>query len=190
MIHFNELRVTPDRKSLIIDVVVRNEKYFDNVYLDKIVIDNQDTYVDSSPIYEHQIPMFKKDGRTTNRLKHIRLELTHIDLRRPLSDMFFVYVQTKGNPAFDTPCSLDHKTTLGTVVDMYPFYQMSINMLKELTKCCEVPQDFIDYMLRIKALELSIKTGNYIEAIKFYNMFFRGRHHHINIKGGGCCCGK
>ena len=92
MIHFNELRVTPDRKSLIIDVVVRNEKYFDNVYLDKIVIDNQDTYVDtgmpsSSPIYEHQIPMFKNDGRTTNRLKHIRLELTHLDLRRPLSDM-------------------------------------------------------------------------------------------------------
>lgn len=195
MIHFNELRVTPDRKSLIIDVVVRNEKYFDNVYLDKIVIDNQDTYVDtgmpsSSPIYEHQIPMFKKDGRTTNRLKHIRLELTHLDLRRPLSDMFFVYVQTKGNPAFDTPCSLDHKTTLGTVVDMYPFYQMSINMLKELTKCCEVPQDFTDYMLRIKALELSVKIGDYIEAIKFYNMFFRGRHHHINIKGGGCCCGK
>lgn len=192
MIHFNELRIV--KNTLIIDVVVRNEEYFDNVYLDKIVIDNQDTYVDtgmpsSTPIYEYVIPTYKKNGNT-NKLKHIRLELTHLDLRRPLTDLFFVYIQTKGNPAPTTPCTLDHKTTLGTVVDMYPFYQKSILFLKELTKCCEVPQDFTDFMLRIKALELSIKTGNYIEAIKFYNRFFKGKHHNLHIKGGGCCCGK
>lgn len=216
MIHFNELRVTPDHRYLIIDAVVRNEPYFDNVYIDKIVIDNQDTYVDtgmpsSKPIYEHVIPVYTKNGKT-NKQKHIRLELESIDLGRPLTDMFFVYIQTKGTPAPTTPCSLDHKTTLGTVLDMYPLYQASINMLKELSQCCEVPQDFIDFMLRIKAIELSIKTGNYIEAIGFYNHFFRPAfkhkdHYHVgpflhnmhnlhnlpNLhikKGGGCCCGK
>ena len=201
MIHFNELRVTPDRKALIIDVVVRNEEYYDDVYLDKIVIDNQFTFVNngkpsSHPIYDSStvplpVAVFKpKKNMWSDDMKHIRLELTHLDLRRPLSDMFFVYVITKGNPAPDTPCGFDNRTTLGTVIDMYPFYQTSINMLKELTECCEVPQHFIDYMLRIKALELAIKTGNYVEAIKFYFKFFNRKSRHLSIKGGGCCCGK
>lgn len=49
MVQFNELRITPDGKKLIIDVSVKDSEYYTNVYLDKILIDNQDSFLESGP---------------------------------------------------------------------------------------------------------------------------------------------
>ena len=49
MLIFNELRITPDQKYLIIDVSVDNQKYYKNIQIDSIIIDTQDTYIDSGP---------------------------------------------------------------------------------------------------------------------------------------------
>lgn len=49
MIRFNELRITKDGKHLIIDVSVRSQPYYNDVYLDSISIDTQDTYKDGGP---------------------------------------------------------------------------------------------------------------------------------------------
>ena len=54
MIKFNELRISADGK-LHLEAQVRDESYFDNVYIDKIIIDNQDTFTisgqSSTPIF-------------------------------------------------------------------------------------------------------------------------------------------
>ena len=49
MVQFQELKITPDGKKLIIDVSVKDSKYYTNVYLDKILIDNQDSFLESGP---------------------------------------------------------------------------------------------------------------------------------------------
>ena len=49
MLHFEELRITPDNKYLIIDVSVDKDKYFNNIAIDSIIIDTQDTYSISGP---------------------------------------------------------------------------------------------------------------------------------------------
>ena len=49
MLHFEELRITPDNKYLIIDVSVDKDEYFDNIVIDSIIIDTQDTYSISGP---------------------------------------------------------------------------------------------------------------------------------------------
>ena len=46
MVQFNELRITPDNKELIIDVSVKDLDIYTNVYLDYIMIDNQDTFIE------------------------------------------------------------------------------------------------------------------------------------------------
>ena len=57
MLHFNELKITPDNKYLIIDVSVDTDEYFNNIEIDKIIIDNQDTYSargpSSTPLYTY-----------------------------------------------------------------------------------------------------------------------------------------
>lgn len=191
MVHFNELRITSDGQHLIIDVSVLSESYYKNVYIDSIVIDNQDTYVgsgpSSNPVYSYSVPNgVSQLTKKTYSQKHVRLVLTPNDL--PLNGLLFVYVRAKGTPAADTPCGLDNITTLGTVTNMYPFYQQAMNYIGELANNCSVSQNFTDYILKMKGLELAVRTGNYTDAIKFYNKFFNGKENTV-VRKGGCSCG-
>ena len=191
MVHFNELRITSDGQHLIIDVSVLSESYYKNVYIDSIVIDNQDTYVgsgpSSNPVYQYSVPdTMSKLTKKYVSYKNVRLDLTPTDL--PLNGLLFVYVRTKGTPTADTPCGLDNMTTLGTVTNMYPFYQQAMNYIGELANNCSVPQNFTDYILKMKGLELAVRTGNYTDAIKFYNKFFNGKENTV-VRKGGCSCG-
>ena len=191
MVQFNELRITSDGQHLIIDVSVLKDSYYENVYIDSIIIDNQDTYVgsgpSSNPVYQYSVPdVMSKLTKEYVSSKYVRLDLTPTDLS--LNGLLFVYVRTKGTPAADTPCGLDNMTTLGTVTNMYPFYQQAINYIGELANNCSMPQNFADYILKMKGLELAMRTGNYTDAIKFYNKFFNGKNNTV-IRKGGCSCG-
>lgn len=192
MIHFNELRISPDSKHLIIDVSVLNDDYYDNVYIDSIIIDNQDTYVgsgpSSNPVYSYTVPdEISKLTKEHLGRKHVRLDLGTYELD-DLDNLFFVYVKTKGTPAPDTPCGMDNITTLGTVSNMYPFYQQAMNYIGEIAADCSIPQNFIDYILKLKGLDIAVKTGNYTDAINYYNKFFKGKEE-SSTKKGGCGCG-
>jgi len=193
MIHFNELKITSDGQHLIIDVSVLSEVYYKDIFIDSIIIDNQDTYVgsgpSSNPVYSYSVPDIVSQITEESRgQKHVRLVLSPIDVEGGLNGLFFVYVRTKGTPSADTPCGMDNITTMGTVTNIYPFYQQAMNYIGEVASNCSIPQNFIDYILKLKALELAVKTGNYPDAIKYYNKFFKGKDK-IVVKKGGCSCG-
>lgn len=198
MMHFNELRISQDNRFLIIDVSIDESSYFDTVSLDSIVIDTQDTYVSngpsSTPIYTYKVgedysqiysspdnsqvltsalePVLVKSELESRR---IRLSLDATDLGVQLNNtMFFVYVISTGTPSSEAPAGTTNPMIMGTVVNLYQFYQKSIYYLKKVSSDCEVPKCFIDFVLRYKALELCIKTGNYTEAIKYWKKFFIG----------------
>ena len=201
MIQFNELRITPDGKKLVIDASVKDLNYYNNVYIDAVIIDTQNTYVSSGPsskpIFYYEVntnpsviyALPECDGCTPvrddvdkeicftgleeNEEKRIRLELDEKTLGASLSsDLFFIYVVAKGVPSAGTPCGMDNGTTLGVVANLYPYYRSLMNNLKEINNECETPKNFIDSLLRFKAFELSLKTGHYTQAIKYWNKFF------------------
>ena len=182
MVTFQELRITPDGKKLIIDVSVKDLEYYTNVYLDTVQIDTQDTFVESGPssevVYTKTI-----DGN----LKSVRLELGTGDLLPTLNDnLFFVYVRAKGTPSIDTPCGMDNLITLGTVLNKYPIYSGMMQYVKEVSNDCTVPKNFIDKYLRFQAFEISVITGHYTEAIKYYNKFIKGIGNTPNSISCGC----
>ena len=48
-----------------------------------------------------------------------------------------------------------------------------MNYVKEIeTNSCNIPKEFIDEILRYKALKLSLITGNYVQAVKYWKKFF------------------
>ena len=199
MVDFNELRVSPDRKNLIIDVSIKDLSYYENVYIDSIIIDTQDTYIPSgpsnSPIFTYEVvsnvtPVYSlpdcgcnqvqdyidKENcfeTSNNEEKRVRLELDNIALNNHLKgNLFFIYVITKGTPASDTPCNMDNTINLGVTADTYPIYTNMLNSLKEL-ESCSTPKLFTDAFLRFKAFELSIKTGQYSQVINYWNKYFK-----------------
>lgn len=201
MLYFKELQYSKDLKSLIIDVAVKNSEYYDKINIDSIVIDNQDTYINngpsSNPIYVCHVQdikykkVFSLPNYTCNNVKveesnkdcfiedesfkkHIRMELPLNILKVQPNDMLFVYVIATGVPASNTPCGLDNNKIIGTVVNLKNIYTKAISYLREI-ECidnCQIPKNFINFILEFKALELSIKTGNYLQAIKYWKKFF------------------
>lgn len=216
MIKFNELRITPDNECLIIDVQVSQESYYKDIYLDSIIIDNQDSYnpngPSDNPIYSitsltqnnnyiyssedlnnyikdsDQSPVFDEED-TFIKKKKVRIILTKQDIGKIEGNMFFVYVIAGGTPSPNTPCGMDNSICMRTVIALQPIYNKAIQYFKELNTECTIPKGLIDIILRLKALELSIKTGNYNQAISYWNKYF------INLQGitefktnnYGCC---
>lgn len=178
MMIFNELRISQEGKHLIIDVQVDALRYYDNVYIDTIIIDTQKTY---SPLGPSSKPLFTID---CGHVKHYR---NFIDIDSVSDNIFFVYVLSSGEPADDTPCDMDSSMILGVTYNKYPIYQQVIKMLNSI-EGCEPPRDLIDYILQQKAFDISLKTGNYTKAIEYWNIFFSDTEKTINSNCG--CHGK
>lgn len=183
MVLFNELSITPDGKNLIIDISVKNDSYYTNVYLDTIYIDTQDTYVDGGPsenrIFEYHIV---QPGAKTFKIQLDRADLMNISLN---DNLFFVYIKTRGVPSPDTPCGGDQTYTLGVVFNTCNIYNYMMQSIRDTLKECAIPKHFIDSYLRYKAFIVAINTEHYAEAIKFYNKFFKNIPSTTNI---GCGC--
>lgn len=166
MLNFNELKITSDGNTLIIDISVKPLPVYENIFLNSIYIDTQDTFKAEGqsdiPVY---IQAFQK------RLKSIRLELTKEVLNTSLDDnIFFIWVLFNGSD----------KKELGVTVSFYPLYKKAFTYIKELEKECSIPKRFINYILQLKAFQISIKSGNFKQAILYWKKFFNVKN---KIKG-------
>lgn len=186
MIQFNELKITKDGLNLIIDVSIEKGDYYEDVFLDSIYIDTEETFTSSGPsdncIYHKEI----KDENTLKSanlnpivstlssnyytgIKSYRLILNKQTLGADLKNhVFFVHVTAKGLPKPNTPCGQDKSLVTGTVLYLYPIFKKSLCYMEVLNKCCEVPTDFIHYILQVKSLEYSIKNSNQDLVIKHW----------------------
>lgn len=186
MISFNELRVTPDGKYLIVDVSIQNMDYYDTVFLDSLYVDTQDTFTElgpsKNPVYKYTIDEDMSivytednqevlDGVTGKRIyisygasKHVR---KFIDIDAIGDNLFFVWVVARGEPSEDTPCGGKESMVLGVVYNKQLIYKKAMGYINTLDNC-NPPREFIDFMLRDKAFKLSLKVGNYNQAIQFW----------------------
>ena len=190
MISFNELRITPDGKYLVIDVQVQDLDYYKDVYLDSIHIDTQQTFIETGPsnkpIYSYVVPdneqfIYTQDcgcrviteqneDILVNEFgtKHIR---QFIDIDSIGNNLFFVWVITKGNPTEDTPCGMKEAVTLGVVYNKLPIYNVAMKYINSI-EGCNIPREFMDFIFRKKAFETCLEVGNHNQAIKYWNKFF------------------
>lgn len=196
MIQFNTLKITPNGKDLIIDASVKNLSYYTNVLIGSIVIDNQDTYSangpSSNPIYKRSFAdkdlVTDKDIAGSKNISIIISAKELSDNNGDLSDdILYVYLIAVGTPSADTPCGMDNVSTLGVALNLRPIYNNGINYIRQVESTCEIPKDFIDFILRYKALDLALKTENYIQANKYWNKFFKNNNV-VPLNTDSCGC--
>lgn len=169
MIEFNKLIINREGNKMYIDASIKDSTLYNDVYINKVIIDSQDTFISTGP---SENPLYTKviDGN----LKDISLELTQGDFLKFLNDtLFFVWIETKGTPSPETPCGEDNTLTLGVVFYLYRLYNYSLNYLNKINSNCIIAKEYIDFILRLKALTISIETGHYEDAIKYWNKFFK-----------------
>lgn len=109
--------------------------------------------------------------------RRVRFKLSYKDLGlKDLNDnIFFVYIIAAGVPAAGTPCTMDKEYVMGAAFNLRPIYNAGMGFIKELRRRCDVPRGFIDFILRLKALEVALKTGNYTAAFDIWRRYFKDR---------------
>ena len=196
MIRFNELKI--EDNYIIIDVQIEEEKYFKDMYIDSIVIDTQDTFIANGPsskaIYTKTFNTdtdIKKEENIytqgTDKHNRVRIYIDAKDLNVDIhKTMFFVYVIAGGTPAADTPCRWDENKALHTLVDTQVLYNNMIQYVKELSKDCSTPDNFINAILQFNAIDLALKTNQYPLAIDLWKRFYSDIESNIVLPNCGC----
>lgn len=215
MIILDECRIDAEGKHLIIEATVENLDYFQNVFIDSVIIDTDKTYRENGP---SNTPVFTKkfekeyvqvgvansDNQTVTDpeckcsnvflkdkrgYKHIRLVISPEEISAASfnDNIFFVYIIATGVPSPKTPCGLDNKTTMGIAYNMRPIYNMAMGFVRELNDECNIPKGMLDLALRLKALEFAFKTGNIMEAINLWGRLFKKKRFYVSGKHG-CGC--
>jgi hypothetical protein len=194
MLQFNELRLTADNKCLIIDVQVEDLSYFENVKIDSIFIDTQDTWISNGPS-DNATRVYSQNAGTALDIlgdstgKHVRIEATSPIITPAKNNMYFVYViadVSNAPEALEAPCNCSNETIIGTVINLYTLYNTLMGNIKELGNTCETPVNLINAFLRQQMIDACIKTGNYALAIKYWKAFFLGTEKMYISKSCGC----
>lgn len=197
MVVIRELRILPDKKSLVIDASVDTLSFYDNVGIAEIKIDDKNTFTEAG--YSSEAKTITLDDNTYSssevqydgdKAKRVRFILDQNDLEMDvMNNIFFVYIVTEGTPSPEASyyCGADNKVTMGVAYNIRPFYNTGMRYIRELGNNCEVPRGFIDFILRFKAFQLAMKTGHYRVALDYWNTLLSIKNLTVP-KPGGCGC--
>lgn len=173
MVIFDKLVLSDDRTKLLIDAHISDASYYDDRFIEGVYIDTQETVLEhfdnpsDNPIYTYK-PEINVKERT------VHLEITKAMMPTFTGDfsktLFFVFIKTKGTFPSNTPCGQDNPYTLGVTFDEALVYNKVMQYVKEVSKDCEIPKGFIDLILRLETLKISLKTKHYAQAEKMFNL--------------------
>lgn len=208
MVVFDQLRISDDGTKLYINMHVNEASYFDDVYLSTITIAtsdvilesyNEGTSVASLPTdYIYKLT-FDEDTKEASLVLDVSsfdeafagtgsstasVAYTDSSLSGPL---FFIYVVCDGVPDDCTPCSLSNETVIALTFDSKLLHNKVMEYTKKLANTCDIPKDFINFILLWNAFKSSIETDHYIPAITYYNWLFNS-YGAVSVNTNTCRC--
>lgn len=187
MVQFDEVKFNKDG-NLVIKVHIPDETYYQNVYIDSVKIDTQETFSSDGP---STTPVYTYSVEETEEVKTLTLEVSHYDILSKIDGtLFFVWVSTKGTPGSDVPCGKDATQVVRPVIDDRYMCKMFLPLIKSLQCNCTDNAEFINLMLKAKAVQYCLVAEHYSEAIDFWNEYFADIKRVKNIKSCGCGCRK
>ena len=196
MLQWNELRITPDGKKLIVDVQVQEMSYYDNIYIETLALSAYSKPEDYDPTklrggttlylwrdFDAQVgpeEEYMEIGEQGQHYRHLR---KCIDIDSISDNLFFITATNNDDFAEDTPCSCKETSILGIVYNKQLLYRNSINALKTMNNCTP-SKELIDYILNVKVFEMAINVGDYRTAITYWNNTFKKNIHSVTSNCG------
>ena len=168
MIQFNDLKFLTS-KTLRINAEVIDLEYYNNVYIQSIIIDTEDTVQETGPSDNAPFVL-----NLTGQPRSINTTIDVSSLVEGSPKMLFVYIRCAGVPTTDTPCGLDNQDTMQIVIDYQQVYNIALKLAKCVTKCgcvdgaCAIDTNFANFALQYFRMEEGIKNGNWSDAYDAY----------------------
>lgn len=169
MIIINEFRVTPDGKILIIDVQIDESDYYNGGVIGSVILSTNS----GSQYVEEQNRIIQE--AVGNGVTHLRISL---DVDTIGNEVIF-YINVSGNTTNivgwdELPCYLKIAQADAFTYNKYPIYKNIMCLAKGLIDNCNVPISFVDYILKLKALEAALNVGNNTAVNKYWKQLIKG----------------
>ncbi len=191
MIQFNDLKFLTS-KTLHVNAEVIDLEYYDDVYIDSIIIDTEDTVSESGP--SDNPPYVLSIGE---KVKSVNKTIDVSELLADGQKMLFVYIRCTGVPTSDTPCGLDAQDTMQPVINYQAVYNAAYKLAKCVGKCgcldgnCSIDTAFANFALQYFRMEQGLANGNWSDAYDAY-CWLMHKYGNIKITQGnltrGCNC--
>lgn len=167
MIIYNVAKI--EGNNLILDFNLENKPYYRNTKILGVRIDTPDTYNTKKAYCTDNIDGANQYTGTINIMgvnNKLLIVTPIIELALPI----------------DSPCGSDviNKTA---VYNKNILLNKGVNYLSTINNSCEISKEFIDFILKSKALDIAISSCNYGIAIKLWNKLSTN-----NITSNGCKC--
>lgn len=210
MIIFDQLRIADDGKKMYINAHVNKADYFDNVYIESITVITADKVSETAIGSPTEDFIYKQTFSSDTKELNLVIDKGVLDAaiintdengdainadngfakinfgkQNFSGDLFFVYITCGGSVTECTPCRLDEYTTLGVTFDENLLFQKAMGYYKSLADDCNVPMDFVDFILQWNAFKAAVETEHYNAAIDLYKLLFENRDT-FTFKGCGC----
>lgn len=192
MIQFNKLEFVTST-TLHINASVQDLSYYTNVYIDKIVIDTEDTVCPTGPSDNPPVSLSVEDTKSIDMIIDVS------DATKKGAKMLFVYVGCSGVPAATTPCGLDSEYSLKLAVDFSCIYKEGLKKAGCTKGCgcigadCEIDVAFANFALQYFRLTTAIENDDVENAYDAWClMTYRKRRRALGknaapaVKGCGC----
>lgn len=189
MLQWNELRITPDGKYLIIDVEVQSQSYYKNIFINTLSLQVYSKIDSSTTLYiwrdyeaiATEEEAYKEVGVQGMKYKRLRKA---IDIEALSDCLFYITATNTDDFEEDTPNGLKQTVIHGVSYNKYLLYSQSIKALRAMDNC--IPnKDVINYILQFKMFELALETGDKDTAITYWNKCVRGKVP-VLVKDCGC----
>lgn len=171
MILFDRLMVSEDGKKLLIDTHVNKAEYFNNIVIDKVIVKSHEQVSEADPLSSEDDNIYEYTAPENTKELHLVLN-ANTDFTTNLGNLsnklLFVYVVCKGTVDPCIPCRLDEMTTLGVTFDTFKMYQNVLGYTKGITDSCDIPKEFVDFIILWDGFKAAIETEHYLAAISFW----------------------
>lgn len=190
MIIFDRLQISDSGRMLYMDVHVNKAGFFNNIYIDKVIIQTKDQVSETDPLLPGSEHIYELTAEDNTKELHLALN-ANTDFEavyQTLSDkLLFVYVVCKGVPDPCTPCRLDEMTTLGVTFDEALLYQKVMQYTRELNETCKIAKNFLDLILLWNGFKAAIETEHYLVAIDFWKRMFSKKYGLMGLNNSKPC---
>lgn len=172
MVSINEFVIARDAKYLYLKASIDDMEYFENVFIDYLEFTLHKVVngtIETSTIELNPDGTLHTEPLETE-VKNVDLTLTPQDLG--LSDfqtpVIEVKVYTKGYPSADTPCGMDEEYVVGITYNESVLYDKGLSFIHQVGQDCNIPDDFINWILSSSAFDLALKSGNMNDTLSWW----------------------
>lgn len=173
MVRYNEIRISNDGQSLLLDIIVAPYAYYERMHISQVCVDTEETFVAGSPS-SSAVTVYDNTESANVKRKALSLCASDLGVDSLSGHLFYVYTACGGVPDTSIPCMMDLEWTLGVCLDWRKVYNSGMGKIRDLMNTnCALPRYFTDWCLKYEAFTVALNSGQYPLANELFTKWFK-----------------